>query len=334
MNSPLIDTVHSLLYPTEQLTIKPLGARIPINYHIIPENIRLMILQYVSRNKEILFDKNLKNHLFETIWGSSCAEEKMLIYKHFNTMELHGRYIMLTHDVDSLSAIDNIFKIAEIEESYGFHSSWNFIAFRYKWDEKIIGKLKDKGNEIGLHGFYHDNKLHLRSEVEINKMFDKIADKIKRYEIKGGRIPSWFVDRRLLKIFSRYFTYDTTMTDEAIYRNFIPAGCGCVRPYKIDNIVEIPTNINFGKTYTYKRFDINAVEHWTEKAAYISIKKGLTVCMTHPNKCHLYGPKRLEEYESFLRILHDNTYKSLLPSEVVEMVNKSKTFKVAVDIRN
>jgi len=320
MDTSLIGLVRRLLYPPESLSVRPLGTKF-FNYRIVPEKIRIAILQFIARNKIDLFDNTLANHSFEDLWTVLSSQQKEEVYNVFHPLRLQQKYVVLTHDVESIVGADNLLEIAKIEESFDFRSSWNFTAFSYRWDRGLLSYLKETGHEIGLHGFYHDTKLHTRKSGQLEALFKKASDNIESFGIKGGRVPSWFVDRSLLRIFSSYFTYDMSLLDREMYDGYLPRGCGCLRPYRIGSIVEIPTNILFDKFYIFKRRDVESDKYWTQKAQRIAGREGIAVSLMHVGKAYCFGKRYLSDYKQFLYNLYHDGFKTILPSQIVEMMN-------------
>src|SRR5690606_1343149 len=102
--------------------------------------------------------------------------------------EGYERAVILTHDVDHQIGFNKIPKVLELEEKYGFKSSWNIVPYKYKIDHGIIRLIEDAGHEIGVHGYNHDGKLYSSSKV-FNARVPFINMAIKNFKARGFRSP-------------------------------------------------------------------------------------------------------------------------------------------------
>jgi peptidoglycan/xylan/chitin deacetylase (PgdA/CDA1 family) len=89
--------------------------------------------------------------------------------------------VVLTHDVDTAKGHDNCLRLADLEESHGFRSSFNFVPERYKVSSSLRDELSRRGFEIGIHGLVHDGKLFAS-----RKIFEERAKKINAYLQEWG----------------------------------------------------------------------------------------------------------------------------------------------------
>ena len=52
-----------------------------------------------------------------------------------------------------------------IEEKYGFRSSFNFVAGDYQVPEELLNELQTRGFEVGIHGLHHDGNIFRSRKV-------------------------------------------------------------------------------------------------------------------------------------------------------------------------
>src|SRR5207248_2593230 len=62
----------------------------------------------------------------------------------------------LTHDVETAEGQAFVPAVAELDASYGFRSSFNFVPEGYRLDRRLIQDLEARGFEVGIHGLTHD----------------------------------------------------------------------------------------------------------------------------------------------------------------------------------
>ncbi len=84
--------------------------------------------------------------------------------------------LVLTHDTETTKGFDKCYKVSELEERFGFRSSFNFVAEGYGVSSEVRRYLAKKGFEIGLHGIKHNQNLYASKRI-----FQKQVDKINYY---------------------------------------------------------------------------------------------------------------------------------------------------------
>ena len=50
--------------------------------------------------------------------------------------------LVLTHDVETARGLQNVLKIAQMEENLGFRSSWNLVPHKYRIDDGVVRELQ------------------------------------------------------------------------------------------------------------------------------------------------------------------------------------------------
>jgi len=220
--------------------------------------------------------------------------------------------IVLTHDVEEKSGFKFIPQVIELEEKYGFKSSWNIVPYKYKIDEGIIKLIQDNGFEIGIHGYNHDGKLYY-SEKIFNQRVPYINAALKKYNAIGFRSP--MVHRNLIWLQKLDIEYDASCFDYDPFQPF-PGGTGSIWPFIAGKFVELPYTLQQDHTmfYVLKQKDISI---WKTKADWVSKKKGMVLVLTHPD--YLKESTHLEMYEELLKYLKtfDNAW-YCLPREMAE----------------
>ena len=203
--------------------------------------------------------KVLKNIEHKDFIFNLDFQSKNIVYK--------GKYncaIVLTHDVEEQVGFDYIPNVIELEEKYGFKSSWNIVPYKYKIDEGIIDLIRKAGHEIGIHGYNHDGKLYY-SERIFNKRVPHINRAVKKYGAVGFRSP--MVHRNLEWLQKLDIEYDASCFDYDPYQPF-PGGTGSLWPFVAGKFVELPYTLPQDHTmfYVLKQKDISI---WKKKADWV-----------------------------------------------------------------
>lgn len=207
---------------------------------------------------------------------------------------------VLTHDVETKMGVALVDRLGAIEEKYGLRSAWNFIPYKYSVDPGLLRDLKDRGHEIGVHGYNHDGRL-----FESRRTFDRrtgpINQALATYGSTGFRAP--MVHRNLNWLQALDVDYDASCFDVDPFQA-MPGGIGSVWPFIAGKFVELPYTlpqdhtllISLGKTTS---------RIWEDKLAYLRTLAGMAMLVTHPD--YLDIPQRLGVYESFLDHLRGQT---------------------------
>ena len=67
--------------------------------------------------------------------------------------------LVLTHDIESNNGQKFLCAVADLEESLGFRSSFNFVPEGYPIDMGLVNELRQRGFEVGIHGLKHNGQL-------------------------------------------------------------------------------------------------------------------------------------------------------------------------------
>jgi hypothetical protein len=222
----------------------------------------------------------------------------------------HRCSIVLTHDVESPFGFEQIQRMTDLEEQYGFRSALNFPLNQYRIDWRKLDDLRARGFEFGAHGLAHDGRL-FRSEQD----FSALAPLLERFAheqgLVGFRSPSTLRNVEWIKRLS--FDYDCSFADTDPYEPQ-PGGSCSVFPFFLGNIVELPYTVPQDHTLIHLlRRDPLPV--WTTKSQWIASMGGMILTLTHPD--YSGTQPHLSTYGEFLKRLDgvEGAWRAL-PSEV------------------
>lgn len=220
--------------------------------------------------------------------------------------------LVLTHDVETEKGLSQIPALLEIEEKFGFRSSWNFVPERYKIDTSLIKNLREKGFEIGVHGLKHDGKLFNSWNI-FQERANKINEYIERWEAEGFRAPSAIHNLHWLRELRIH--YDSSLPSNEIYGPQ-PGGCCCVFPFTINGMVELPITLQQDHTL-FEILKDETARNWLETIESIISLNGLILIITHPD--YMFSSRRLQIYETTLKALAEKkNYWHALPKEMAQ----------------
>ncbi len=205
---------------------------------------------------------------------------------------------VLTHDVETAAGLRNVNALAEIEESFGFRSSWNLVPHKYPIDHGLVADLRSRGFEIGIHGYNHDGKLFW-SEATFRRRADAINAALEQYEAVGFRAP--MAHRNLVWMQQLNIEYDSSCFDIDPFQA-MPGGIGSLWPVVTGRFVELPYTLPqdhsllIGLGETTDRI-------WLEKLSLIRRLGGMALMLTHPDYLDTAQDRGL--YRDFLAKVRD-----------------------------
>ncbi len=230
-------------------------------------------------------DDSLIHHLFENGFKTLMNEFK---YKSDN-----NSVVILTHDVEDYDGFKFIPRVIELEEKYGFKSSWNIVPYKYKIDDGIIRTIKEAGHEIGIHGYNHDGRLYY-SEKIFNERAKYINEALKKYDAVGFRSP--MVHRNLKWLQKLNILYDASCFDYDPFQPF-PGGTGAIWPFIAGKFVELPYTLPQDHTLFYV-LKVKDISIWKNKIDWLIKNKGMVLVLTHPD--YLIEKRHFQKYEELL----------------------------------
>jgi hypothetical protein len=186
---------------------------------------------------------------------------------------------ILTHDVETEQGRDFCPRLMDIDESFGFRSSFQIIPEkRYPVTTAFLSEIRDRGHEIDVQDLNHDGNLFRDRQQFLSRV--KAINRYGRlWGAKGFR--SAVLYRNLNWYDALEFEYDMTVPNVG---HLDPQGGGCctVFPYFIGGILELPVTT----TQDHSLFHIlreHRIDLWKTQANLIMEKHGLLSFLTHPD---------------------------------------------------
>jgi peptidoglycan/xylan/chitin deacetylase (PgdA/CDA1 family) len=216
---------------------------------------------------------------------------------------------ILTHDIETAEGQRSARAVAALEERYGFRSTFNFVPEKYRVDVELMGELKERGFEVGVHGLKHDGRLFCSKEA-----FEAASRRINRYLKEWNAVgfrspmthrnPGWM---QALEI-----EYDLSFFDTDPYEP-MPGGTMCIWPFIMGRFVELPYTLCQDHTLLVTLAE-RTPRLWLEKVEFLRRYHGLALLNAHPD--YLRVPRHLAIYEEFLgRMSERDDFWHALPNE-------------------
>jgi len=245
--------------------------------------------------------------------------------------------IVLTHDVESQEGQEKAKKLATVEKTLGFRSSFNLVPEkRYKTSYELRQWLQENDFEIGVHDLNHDGRLY-----NSKKIFSKRAIKINRYlkdwNAKGFRSGSMLHNLEWLGMLDVEYDESTFDTDPFEPQ---PDGVATIFPFCVERkngppFVELPYTLPQDFTI-FVLFREKTIDIWKQKLDWIAQHGGMALMNVHPDYINFRdAPIKndqypIEYYRKFLEYCIDKysgEYWNPLPKQVAQYILGAKTFQ-------
>jgi peptidoglycan/xylan/chitin deacetylase (PgdA/CDA1 family) len=236
----------------------------------------------------------------------------------------HPFAFVLTHDVETAEGMRHIARLADMEESLGFRSSWNLVPYKYPIDEGLLRDLRQRGFEIGVHGYNHDGRLYASQRI-FRKRAPLINDAIRRYQAVGFRSP--MVHRNLQWLQQLDIEYDASCFDIDPHQA-MPGGVGTLWPFIAGKFVELPYTLPQDHTL-FIAMGQNDSRIWQRKLEFVARNHGMALMVTHPD---YLGPRYLQIYRDFLlHVKAREEFWHALPRDVTAWWRRREDSSIAPD---
>lgn len=234
--------------------------------------------------------------------------------------------VALTHDVEGPAGVRKIARVADLERSLGYRSSFNLVPADPSVTPEVRAQIVAAGNEVGVHGWKHDGKL-----VFSRKNFERYANPIRgvlaSWGAVGFRAP--FMHRKLSWFHELGIQYDSSTFDSDPFEPE-PDGVQTIFPYwvscgKDTGYVELPYTV----VQDFTLFEVlgeKTIDLWKKKVDWIADRGGMVLVNTHPDYMAftdsdpeaVYPAAHYGELLSYLRERYGNSFWHALPREVAD----------------
>ncbi|MBI5351457.1 MAG: hypothetical protein HZB50_02335 [Chloroflexi bacterium] len=238
--------------------------------------------------------------------------------------------LVLTHDIETDKGQQFVRQVADLEESIGFHSSFNFVPEGYRVDMGLVNELRQRGFEIGIHGLKHDGRL-FSSHKEFERRVEKINRYLKDFGATGFRAP--LTHRHPEWMQSLDIEYDLSFFDTDPFEP-IPGGTMSIWPFFLGHFLELPYTLVQDYTLTSVLGE-STPRLWMKKVDFIEEYHGMALLNSHPD--YLINQTSWDVYRQFLVLMKENgNYWQALPHEVSDWWNTraSRGSKPAISGKN
>ena len=240
---------------------------------------------------------------------------------------------VLTHDVEGMRGFDRCPKLAEMDKTLGFRSSFNFVPEgEYRVPDDFRAFLVEQEFEIGVHDLHHDGSLY-RSHTMFKFQAKKINEYLRAWEAGGFR--SGFMFHNLRWLHDLDVLYDASTFDTDPFEPQ-PDGVHTIFPFWVrrddsKGYIELPYTLAQDSTL-FLLLKEKTIDVWTKKLEWIAAHGGMAMVNVHPDYINFDGRMSASEYsaelyEGFLKhvlSVYRDTCWFALPREVAAYASQFK----------
>jgi peptidoglycan/xylan/chitin deacetylase (PgdA/CDA1 family) len=229
--------------------------------------------------------------------------------------------VVVSHDLDSAEGLRLLVeRFLPLEEAVGARSVNFVVPCAWPLDHALLGEVKDRGHDVGVHGFDHANRTPFAEDAERKRRLDGAADFARRYDVAGYRAPSLLRTRALLRDLSTRYRYDSSIPTSGGLFPVPNSGCASARPFSIEGITELPVTMPRDGSLRFLGYTVSEiVELWTRCAERIADSGGIVMILTHCERRFSGNPEMLEAYRRFLTFIAERpgTFRWSRPTDLL-----------------
>jgi glycosyltransferase involved in cell wall biosynthesis len=235
--------------------------------------------------------------------------------------------VVLTHDVEGPLGLSKCRQLMELEQKFGFCSSFNFIPEGdYAVSAELREELQRNGFEVGVHDLHHDGKLYWTRQ-KFSKNAGRINHYLKEWGATGFR--SGFMLHNLDWLRELDVKYDASTFDTDPFEPQ-PDGVSTIFPFWVPRsdgggYVELPYTLPQDSTMFFLLQE-RSIDIWKRKVDWIVERGGMVLLNVHPDYVAFGENRKSREFPAaFYRELltyisekYAGQYWRALPREVAE----------------
>jgi peptidoglycan/xylan/chitin deacetylase (PgdA/CDA1 family) len=277
----------------------PASSRLPVSYQRVPGWVRALVASAVGRRQRGRVDVWAQ---FPG-WPLDLTADLLSDLAGVPRMDVGPRTpVLLTHDIDSPEGLHNLVAdFLPIEEAAGARSTNYIVPCAWTLDHGRLEDARQRGHEIGVHGYDHSNRTPFVGPDERRRRIDAGRPFVERYRATGYRAPSLLRTRSLIRDLARLYTYDSSVPTSGGLFPVPNNGCATARPFVVEGITEIPLTLPRDGSLRFLGHSPDEILGlWTTCAEAIARSGGVVVLLTHCEARFSGNRAMLEVYHRFI----------------------------------
>jgi hypothetical protein len=233
---------------------------------------------------------------------------------------------ILTHDVEDEQGKNFCDTLMDIDESFGFRSSFQVVPEdRYTVSKSYLDRITNRGFEVNVHDLKHDGRLYAEYQ-EFRRRVVRINEYGRQFGAVGFRSGILYRNADWYDAFD--FEYDMSIPNVA-HLDPQRGGCCTVMPYFIGKMIEVPITCTQDYTLFHILRDFN-LDLWKRQIELIQARNGLISILVHPD--YVIDLRAQQLYKSLLSYLAELCIRehiwTPLPREVADWWRQRSQMKL------
>jgi peptidoglycan/xylan/chitin deacetylase (PgdA/CDA1 family) len=275
---------------------RPLEMRLPFNYTLLPTWVRSTARRLRGRQlvhePEIAFPPDGPSHVVDWLcdlaqWAETSTPTRRLKVAWPDT---YRAAVTVCHDVDTDWVFENprwIDRFCDLEERHGLRGAWYCVPTYSQTPAatKGIERLRERGCEIGCHGYNHDTRWPFLGNAAFQKRMDGVRQFRDRWGVRGFRSEWLWRTPTFLQAIGQEFDYDSSIpTVSRLFTSHSRNGCGTAFPYRTHgDLVELPITLPIDDDRHLRGEPVD--QFWrdqVERAHHLVERGGMLLFLLHP----------------------------------------------------
>jgi len=277
-----------------------------VNYRVVPGWARAVVASAIGRRNRKRVDRWAAFPQWPIDLSTDVLEDLSDVPRHADHSTRRAP-VIVTHDIDSPEGLLNLVsRFLPLEESVGARSTNYIVPCAWRVEHALVGEVVSRGHGVGVHGYDHSNTTPFAAPAERIRRLDAARGFAERYAATGYRAPSLLRTRPLLRDLGPRFRYDSSIPTAGGLFPTPNNGCATARPFRIEDILELPITLPRDGTLRFLGFSPDEVLRiWMECADLIARSRGAVVLLTHCERRFSGQAGMFGAYRRFLEYVRD-----------------------------
>lgn len=302
---------------------RPISARLPISYHLLPAPLRSLAAVTATRWRRL----GLEDRPSFPGWPLDLSADFLADLSADEPVWRTGPTpVLLTHDVDCPSALRSLPTLLDLEQEHGAHSATFVVPCGRRLDAGLLRELRVRGGELGTHGFDHGNRTPFMPAAEIERRLDAGLAVLAEHHPLGYRSPSLIQTPPLVDALATRYHFDSSIATSGGLFPVAGTGCASARPFCLGGLIEIPVSLPRDGSLRFLGYSARAIlALWQQCSEEIRRAGGVVCLLTHPDRRFTGGPDLRSAYREFVEWLaSERGFAFALPSEILPKVEPGR----------
>jgi peptidoglycan/xylan/chitin deacetylase (PgdA/CDA1 family) len=287
---------------------RPISARLPVNYRLVPGWARAIAASAIGRLNRRRMDRWASFPAFPIDLSTDLLDDLREAPGTASPPNCRAP-VVLSHDVDSAEGLRNLLsRFLPQEEAVGARSINYIVPCAWRLDHGLIAELVARGHEVGVHGYDHSNTTPFAAADDRRRRLDEPRAFAERYAAVGYRAPSLLRTRALLRDLGARYRHDSSIPTSGGLFPTPNNGCATARPFLVEDIVELPITLPRDGTLRFLGCSPEEIlAMWIECADLVWRARGVVVLLTHCERRFSGHRGMVRAYRQFLDHLRDRS---------------------------